>query len=323
MSFDVALRVADDVLRQGIQGMSELITRPGLVNLDFASIRTALEGAGGAIMAIGRGDGEGRAMQAAQSALSSPMLDSQLIASAATILVNITGGPGLTLHEVSEAARLISEAAHPEANILFGAVIDPDMGQESRVILVAGGIDARIAGIETPTATEPEPASGQAVTGHGDGHDTDPQPDKPCQDLLTQAEHGSKGSPIEPRQLLWTLPRAAQRVVNQAMENSFVGDPDGADDSVSSRPTTVGVDRSDKDSQITDNRLERSSTLSSTNPDDPSVRPDSLAAQRAATGASEDPKTQERDTASGKAGDRQKLTLRFLPNLDLPAFLRR
>jgi len=141
MTFDVALRIADDVLRQGIQGISELITQPGLVNLDFASIRTALEGAGGALMAIGRGRGEQKAVQAVQAALNSPLLNFQLIGSAKTILVNITGGPDLTLHEVSEAAQLISEASHPGADILFGAIIDPQMEGEARVILVAGGID--------------------------------------------------------------------------------------------------------------------------------------------------------------------------------------
>lgn len=141
ITFDVALRIADDVLRQGIQGISELITRPGLVNLDFASIRTVMERAGGALMAIGRGQGEEKAVQAVQAALNSPLLNFQLISSAETVLVNITGGPDLTLHEVSEAARLVSEASHSEADILFGAIIDPQMEGEARVILVAGGID--------------------------------------------------------------------------------------------------------------------------------------------------------------------------------------
>mgnify|MGYP001142844165 CR=1 FL=1 len=142
ITFDVALRIADDVLRQGIQSISELITQPGLVNLDFASIRTVMERAGGALMAIGRGRGEGKAVQAAKAALNSPLLDFQLIGSAKTILVNITGGPDLTLHEVSEAAQQISEASHPGAEILFGAIIDPHMEGEARVILVAGGIDS-------------------------------------------------------------------------------------------------------------------------------------------------------------------------------------
>jgi cell division GTPase FtsZ len=323
MSFDVALRVADDVLRQGIQGISELITRPGLVNLDFASIRTALEGAGGAIMAIGRGDGEGRAIQAAQSALSSPMLDSQLIANAATILVNITGGPGLTLHEVSEAARLISEAAHPEANILFGAVIDPHMGQESRVILVAGGIDSGIAGIQTTAGSEGEVVGGHGAIEEGHDHVKGSQPGKSSQDPLTEEEHGSRVSLVEPGQLLWTLPPAAQRAVSQAMGNTLEADSGRAHDPMLSHAPTGGLDRSDKGGRMINNRSEQPSILASRNTDEPPVPPDPPAAQTAATGATEDPGTQERDTALGKAGDRQKLSLRFLPNLDLPAFLRR
>ena len=142
VTFDVALRIADDVLRQGIQGISELITKPGLVNLDFASIRTALADAGGALMATGRGVGDGKAVQAAQAALDSPLLNFQLIDTAKTILVNITGGSDLTLHEVGQAARLISQACHPRAEILFGAIIDPEMDGEARVILVAGGVNA-------------------------------------------------------------------------------------------------------------------------------------------------------------------------------------
>ena len=135
-----AFKVADDVLRQGIQGISELITVPGLINLDFADVKTVMSEGGAALMAVGEAEGEDRARLAAEEAISSKLLDIT-IDGARGILFNITGGPDLTLFEVNQAAAIIKEAAHPDVNLIFGAVIDPNMGDKVRVTVIATGFD--------------------------------------------------------------------------------------------------------------------------------------------------------------------------------------
>jgi cell division protein FtsZ len=140
-SITQAFRVADDVLRQGIQGISELITVPGLINLDFADVRSIMSEGGAALMAIGRASGETRAADAAHTAIASALLD-VTIDGARGILFNVTGGPNLSLFEVNEAAEIIRAKAHPEANIIFGAVIDEGMGDEVRITVIATGFDA-------------------------------------------------------------------------------------------------------------------------------------------------------------------------------------
>jgi cell division protein FtsZ len=140
-----AFKVADDVLRQGIQGISELITVPGLINLDFNDVKTIMSEGGSALMAIGRGSGDNRAVQAAQQAITSPLLDIKSIEGARGILFNVTGGPDLMMSEVSEAANVVSQAADPEANIIFGAVIDPRMKDEIRMTVIATGFNGRAA----------------------------------------------------------------------------------------------------------------------------------------------------------------------------------
>jgi cell division protein FtsZ len=137
-----AFRVADDVLRQGVQGITDLIMVPGLINLDFADIRTIMSNAGSALMGIGIGNGEDRATDAAKASISSPLLESS-IEGAQGVLLNITGGPDLGLLEVNEAAEIISNAAHPDANIIFGAVIDDAMTDEVKVTVIATGFDHR------------------------------------------------------------------------------------------------------------------------------------------------------------------------------------
>jgi len=137
-----AFRVADDVLHQGVQGISELITVPGLVNLDFADVRTIMSEGGAALMAVGRANGENRAQVAAEQAISSQLLDIT-IDGARGILFNVTGGPGLTLFEVNQAAAIIKETAHPDVNLIFGAVIDPSMGEEIRITVIATGFDSQ------------------------------------------------------------------------------------------------------------------------------------------------------------------------------------
>ena len=135
-----AFKVADDVLRQGIQGISELITVPGLINLDFADVRTIMSEGGAALMAVGRSTGEDRARIAAEEAISSKLLDIT-IDGARGILFNVTGDSSLTLFEVNQAAAIIKETAHPDVNLIFGAVVDPNMGEELRVTVIATGFD--------------------------------------------------------------------------------------------------------------------------------------------------------------------------------------
>jgi len=137
-----AFRVADDVLRQGVQGITDLITVPGLINLDFADVRTIMASAGSALMGIGIASGDNRAADAAKGAISSPLLEAS-IEGAQGVLLNISGGSDLGLYEVNEAAEVVSNSAHPEANIIFGAVIDDSLGDEVRVVVIATGFDQR------------------------------------------------------------------------------------------------------------------------------------------------------------------------------------
>jgi cell division protein FtsZ len=140
MPLKEAFRLADDVLRQGIQGISDLITVPGLINLDFADVKTIMSAAGSALMAIGEASGESRAVDAAHQAISSPLLDID-INGARGVLFNITGGLDLTLYEVNEAADIISRAAHPDANIIFGAVQDAAFDGKVKITVIATGFD--------------------------------------------------------------------------------------------------------------------------------------------------------------------------------------
>jgi cell division protein FtsZ len=137
-----AFRVADDVLRQGVQGISDLVTLPGLINLDFADVRTIMSDAGQALLGIGMATGERRAIAAAEEAVSSPLLETS-VEGARSILLSITGGADLSLWEVNEAARAVAEAAHPSANIIFGAMVDEKVGEECWVTVVATGYGDR------------------------------------------------------------------------------------------------------------------------------------------------------------------------------------
>jgi len=269
VTFDVALRIADDVLRQGIQSISELITRPGLVNLDFASIRTVMERAGGALMAIGRGRGQDKAVQAAQAALDSPLLDFQLIGTARTVLVNITGGADLTLHEVSEATQRISEASHPGADILFGAIIDPHMEGEARVILVAGGLGE----LEEPVE---RPYKGSRLSGRD-------RIDKERQRKAYVAE-------VVPSVAEWSVPAPVLDSQQPVLEPLSVAPP------TYERRPEVHV-------------LSSASALSA-----PLLSEPATVAQVEGQGPEAEP--EEKDHSA-------KLMLRFLSNLDIPAFLRR
>ncbi|HET9508304.1 MAG TPA: cell division protein FtsZ [Gaiellaceae bacterium] len=155
-----AFRIADDILRQGVQGITDLITVPGLVNLDFADVRTIMRDAGSALMGIGAASGENRAAEAARTAVSSPLLE-QSVDGATGILLNITGGTELGLFEVNEAAEVVTGAADANANVIFGAVIDETLGDEVRVTVIATGFGGRPRRrrVEAPVA---QVASGEA-----------------------------------------------------------------------------------------------------------------------------------------------------------------
>jgi cell division protein FtsZ len=136
-----SFKLADEVLQHATQGVSDLITIPGIINVDFADVRTIMSGQGRALMGMGIAADEGRAVAAAQQAINSPLLEDVTIEGAKGILINITSGPDLKLHEVEEAASLIQEAAHEDCNIIFGAVIDPHMGESLRITVIATGFD--------------------------------------------------------------------------------------------------------------------------------------------------------------------------------------
>jgi len=153
-----AFLTADDILRQAVQGISDLITTPGEINLDFADVKTIMSGRGMALMGTGISDGEHRAVEAAQKAISSPLLEDCSIDGARGVLINITGGSNMTLFEVSEAATIIQKAAASDAEIIFGTVIDDDMSDQVKITVIATGFRGDEAGIE-----EAEPAPAPAI----------------------------------------------------------------------------------------------------------------------------------------------------------------
>ena len=138
-----AFTLADDVLRQAIQGISDLILVPGMINLDFADVKTIMSGMGVAMMGTGMAEGENRAMQAAQKAIASPLLEDSSVNGARGVIINVTGGPDLSLIEVNEASCVIQEAAHEDANIIFGAVVDPDLVGKVKITVIATGFDRK------------------------------------------------------------------------------------------------------------------------------------------------------------------------------------
>jgi cell division protein FtsZ len=162
-----AFGIVDDILRQGVQGISDLIIIPGIINVDFADVRTIMHDAGSALMGIGRASGENRAIEAARQAIDSPLLELS-IDGAQGILYNITGGPDMTMYEVEEASKAITEAADPEANIIFGAIVDDAMSGEIKITVIATGFEAEIT--KPPTKRR----AGEDVTGFGGRSQTSP-----------------------------------------------------------------------------------------------------------------------------------------------------
>src|SRR5215212_9798988 len=147
-----AFSLADDVLRQAIQGISDLILVPGLINLDFADVKTIMSGMGVAMMGTGMAEGDNRAMQAAQKAIASPLLEDSSVHGARGVIINVTGGPDLSLLEVNEASCVIQEAAHEDANIIFGAVVDPELTGKVKITVIATGFDRKAASRALPSA---------------------------------------------------------------------------------------------------------------------------------------------------------------------------
>ena len=162
-----AFKSADHVLMSGVQGITDLITTPGLINLDFADVKSVMQGAGTALMGIGNARGDDRAIAAAETAISSPLLEAS-IDGARGVLLSVSGGSDLGLFEINEAARMVAESAHPEANIIFGAVIDDALGDEVRVTVIAAGFDGgqpgkpKVAARKTDDVIVPELASASA-----------------------------------------------------------------------------------------------------------------------------------------------------------------
>jgi cell division protein FtsZ len=154
-----AFRSADEVLLNGVQGITDLITTPGLINVDFADVKGIMSGAGTALMGIGSARGEGRALKAAETAINSPLLEASM-EGAQGVLMSIAGGSDLGLFEINEAASLVQDAAHQEANIIFGTVIDDSLGDEVRVTVIAAGFDAMGPGRKPIVST---PASAQTI----------------------------------------------------------------------------------------------------------------------------------------------------------------
>jgi len=159
-----AFTSADDVLRQAIQGISDLILVPGLINLDFADVKTIMSGMGLAIMGTGLAEGEGRAMDAANFAISSPLLEDASVKGARGVIINVTGGSDLSLVEVSEASAIIQEAAHEDANIIFGAVVDPKMQGKVKITVIATGFDRGVVQKQVTASAATTPVDLQSYT---------------------------------------------------------------------------------------------------------------------------------------------------------------
>ncbi len=200
-----AFSMADDVLRQGIQGISEVITVPGLINLDFADVRAVMENGGTALMAIGVGHGEDRARQAVEAAVSNKLLD-MTIEGATDILLNITGSEDLTMHEISEAAAIIGESADPMVNLMFGAVIDPNLEDEFRVTLVATGYNKSKDGAQNEEESKSEASSVPLFTGRTSGRGDKPTGTGTSIPLFSSSSTESKATKVSNDETQFDIP---------------------------------------------------------------------------------------------------------------------
>ncbi|HEY6425293.1 MAG TPA: cell division protein FtsZ [Pseudonocardiaceae bacterium] len=186
-----AFRSADEVLLSGVQGITDLITTPGLINLDFADVKSVMSGAGSALMGIGSSRGEGRSVQAAQKAINSPLLEASMDG-AHGVLLSIAGGSDLGLFEINEAATLVQESAHPEANIIFGTVIDDSLGDEVRVTVIAAGFDS---GGPSHKKLDPTPVGARTAAKGQAGYAGRP-PQTPTSTAPAAASHAAGASTV-------------------------------------------------------------------------------------------------------------------------------
>jgi cell division protein FtsZ len=176
--------LADDVLRQAIQGISDLILVPGLINLDFADVKTIMSGMGVAMMGTGVAEGDNRAMQAAQKAIASPLLEDGSVNGARGVIINVTGGPDLSLMEVNEASCVIQEAAHEDANIIFGAVVEPSLTGKVKITVIATGFERKGAGRSVPASSLQTPVDLHNYTAHLARPAAEPAPmDQPMMEM--------------------------------------------------------------------------------------------------------------------------------------------
>nr|WP_306237677.1 cell division protein FtsZ [Ornithinimicrobium sp. HY1745] len=247
-----AFRSADQVLLSGVQGITDLITTPGLINLDFADVKSVMQGAGSALMGIGSARGEDRAVQAAELAISSPLLEAS-IEGAHGVLLSVQGGSDLGLFEINEAARLVQEAAHPEANIIFGAVIDDSLGDEVRVTVIAAGFDGgapmqrsddralgqvQAGGTNRPPAQQGQPQGGQPQQRPAQ----QPQQGQPARAPQQQAP-AQQGQPQQPAQAPQGQPQAAP--AQQGQPRPQQGQPAAQPQQPPRQPQPVTFDDSD------------------------------------------------------------------------------
>jgi cell division protein FtsZ len=234
-----AFRKADEVLLNAVQGISDLITIPGLINVDFADVRTIMKEMGRALMGMGRACGERRAIEAAQQAISSPLLEDVSITGATGILINITGGPDLTLFEVNEASTLIQEAAHEDANIIFGSVIDANFVDEVRITVIATGFDRVVAHIEDPYQQAPvERKRATQIAMPYTGIPTAARPHVPPtaapprhdQQVEMKAQQAMRGMEPRPDQTPVTAPVRSERAAQQKVDPRLSAALSGAEE---------------------------------------------------------------------------------------------
>jgi len=227
-----AFGIVDDILRQGVQGISDLITIPGIINVDFADVRTIMKDAGSALMGIGRASGENRAIEAARQAIDSPLLELS-IDGAMGILYNITGGNDMTMYEVEEASKAITEAAHPEANIIFGAIVDDAMSGEIKITVIATGFENEIA--KPPAKRRPNAEEGLP-------YGASQQPTMAAPSSIPFFGQGNQNR---------NLPTPTFREQPQPMTNPFVAEIEPMDSTPTSlheRDKSVTPDQKDQDS---------------------------------------------------------------------------
>ncbi|OQQ23812.1 cell division protein FtsZ [Prescottella equi] len=223
-----AFRSADEVLLNGVQGITDLITTPGLINVDFADVKSVMSGAGSALMGIGSSRGEGRSIKAAETAINSPLLEASM-EGARGVLLSIAGGSDLGLFEINEAASLVQEAAHIDANIIFGTVIDDSLGDEVRVTVIAAGFDG---GAPVKRPLEVQSAIGRGNIGAGRAGEVG-QSERPAAAAPAAPAEPAPAPPVAPREPVGTPTGSSLPPLGSAGSRAVpVGNEDGEDDDV-------------------------------------------------------------------------------------------